>query len=345
MANRAMLTMACVLALLVSSLAGAAEVTLDLQDVPLPDAIEQFAQASEAPIRHNVRRRPWKDRRITLALDRVPFWSALDQFCEVAKCRYMNWGSGKLMISPGPKHSGPVQIAGPCRFEITHASRSLSYASGKEPQTRLSLTMQVMWESGWPVAGIRHEPQLVAADRADGTSLVPKTKPTRRHFSRVYRSFAQHMSVNLVVPDRAGGSLSKLEGFVVFLLATRKEEGVIEGILEAKGQSANAAELEVQIDSVEMAGSRCVISLTETQPQQETDENRQLRTPVTYMLVDAAGKTHHPGHSRSRGNKNQQTWTLQYALNGATPAKLVFVWQTDVEETEVGFEFENLPLP
>ena len=322
----------------------AKEVTLDLVAVPLPEAIDLFAEATGCTIRHTLHGK-WKEKMIDLTFDRTPFWKALDQLCEAGEVSYSPWtGDARMMIHPGKRRTGLVQYSGPCRFEVTSATRSVYYSTGNDSAPRLSVSVRVLWEPDWSVMGIDHQLRAKTAIKDDGTSLVLPVDPRRRvHFGSVHNRCEHHSGLQLQVPAQAGGTLKTLEGSIAFAVASREEEGTFENIMEADGKEIVAGELTVKIGTVRMMGEVCVVRVTATKPHPRDRPN--MRTPVTFELEDDTGKKLRASSTRSKGNRGNVEATLQFRMKGTQPAKLHFKWLAEHEETEVPFKFENLKLP
>ncbi|MBL8798401.1 MAG: hypothetical protein JNM56_31185, partial [Planctomycetia bacterium] len=60
------------------------KVSLQLQDVPLPEAVAELAKLSGQPVKLGGDVSKLAERKVSLEFKEVPFWEALDRFCRVA---------------------------------------------------------------------------------------------------------------------------------------------------------------------------------------------------------------------------------------------------------------------
>ncbi len=101
-------------------------VGLKLTDAPLADAVEALARQSAIPLRYAPGLAGGVPRRVTLHLNNVPFWEALDRLCRAGGLAY-EFEGGALRLREGAlPPGGAVAYAGPFRLEMASLNRHRS---------------------------------------------------------------------------------------------------------------------------------------------------------------------------------------------------------------------------
>jgi hypothetical protein len=111
-------------------------VALRLRDVPVPDAVEKLAKQSRLKLnlvpQQGPGRQQLEQKRISLDVQRVPFWEALERLCEAANLTYGATGVTTLQLQSlegATLPRVPTAFSGSFRLRVTgmHYFRNLSF--------------------------------------------------------------------------------------------------------------------------------------------------------------------------------------------------------------------------
>ena len=321
------------------------DVTLKLENVTIVEAVEQLAAHTGYDIKPMLHGRQ-TEKRISLALDRVLFWDAVERLCEVGDIRYMCWGSQGIRIGSGPRLQYPTHVTGPCHFAVTSISRTRDFSKGIDGPVHLSLSLTLMWEPELNVIGFSSSADLFAADMADGASLLIHPEgPIHVHSHASVHGRRGSVGVRLKTPEQAGGVLARLEGAVALAVATRIDEAVFENIVGAENVVAQAGEAEVKLESAQITGQQFTVRAAVTKPKEPHTPGPQIRREGRFVLVDDAGKEHGPRSSHGRGSRGVMSYEMTFRIEDHAPVKLIYRRPGEPETIDVDFEFTNLPLP
>jgi hypothetical protein len=153
-------------------------VTLRLKDVSTADAVATLARTSGVDLLYDRQASLFDPgaKNVTLDLDGVLFWEALDRLCTAAGLSY-GWGSeGPIRLTEGtPAPLSGLSYAGSVRLQATRVFYSRSRALGGKGTPALAggeLSFSVLPEPGTRVLGLG-QPRLTEAVDEGGESLLP----------------------------------------------------------------------------------------------------------------------------------------------------------------------------
>jgi hypothetical protein len=184
-------------------------VALRLRDVPVPDAVEKLAKQSRLKLnlvpQQGPGRQQLEQKRITLELQRVPIWEALERLCEVANLTYAPSGVTTLQLQSlegATLPRVPTAFSGSFRLRVTgmHYYRNLSFVgaagaiqAGGQPvavaagpssrQEQLTVNFDVVAEAHVKILALGAI-EMSAAEDENGQSLMLE--------GRTHPGFVQH---------------------------------------------------------------------------------------------------------------------------------------------------------
>lgn len=297
---------------------------------------------------------PAADRRpVTLALDRVPFWRAVDAICDAAGGSAGVGDDGTVRLTGADAGSPFVSYAGPFRLTAVGATSGRSVQLGGLPRggpaavTAEHLTVSfVLWaEPKAPVVGVG-QPVVHGAADDGGRSLLPPAEARSSHYPPAagHRSLAHGFSVGLVKPDRAAAAIRTLRGSVpVLVLAECRPDVTVTDPL-APGRAAAGRSGSVAVTGCSQGVNTLALDVTVSRT--APADGWQSAVAQRLELHDAAGRPWLLDEVLAQtSTPTVVTLSLQYRPAGAgRPTRLTLVeWRT--AEREVGFEFRDLPLP
>ncbi len=137
-----------------------ATLTLSAADMPLSQVLAKVAEQTGVAIKSELGE---ADPKLSLKLEREPFWKALDLIAEKAGARVsiLRNNGGIVLDKRGPDERQPiVSYSGPFRFCVKRISSSLDLDTGGRTYTA---AVEVAWEPGLQPLFLESMPQAVAA--------------------------------------------------------------------------------------------------------------------------------------------------------------------------------------
>ncbi len=160
-------------------------VRLKLKNAPVAEALAALRKQSALPVQYAPPTGPGATppRPVSLELDGVPAWEALDRFCRSAGLVYTASPGGRVLRAGKLPQPGAVSYAGPFRLEAQSwsYSRGLTLGPGAVPQESLSLSVALLAEPGTDVLAIS-SPRALEARDDKGAALT--ARPTPPAFAR-----------------------------------------------------------------------------------------------------------------------------------------------------------------
>jgi hypothetical protein len=216
-------------------------VHLNLKDVPLDRAVAALARQTDLPLTCSAA----SGKTVTLRLDDVPAWEALDRLRHVAglNCtRTWNGTAASLNLADGPAaKENAVAYSGPVRLEVTHTDAGVSIDPRNTRTRTLQLNLAVQVSPSNPVLAVQVS-RVVAAEDADGHSLTPNIPAKSPYVERGWGSGGWSQRLALKSPNRLGGSLKVLRGELpVEVMVDRRDRATLVGPIPGAGRTASVA--------------------------------------------------------------------------------------------------------
>ena len=217
-------------------------VRLKLQDAPISAAAAALTRQSGVRVDFVAPVRPADPaKNLTLELDGVPFWEALDRLCDAGDLTYTIAPGRGVLLSQGPRTRKEMFAdAGPFRLQATSwvSNRTVSLQGTQAPPFEyLSLNLMLYGDSRNAVAGVGFPGLQEAEDDAGASRFIdPPMGPAPDYVQPVFSLFPAPRMLALKPSDRRGGALKRVKGVLPVEvmtdrndLATAKELGKAEG--------------------------------------------------------------------------------------------------------------------
>ncbi len=363
-------------------------VGLKLKEARIEDAVEALNKQGHIPLVYQSPRRRLfgsAPRKVTLELDGVPFWEAVDRLCEAAGLAPMlsYTANGQvLQLNEGtPLPRGRVAYLGPLRLQIDQLTyqRALSLqGQGGLPSETLIFNVTQLGE---PIPAIRHThwPQAIEGEDDAG-------RPYRSASSQIQSSSTMGlqqlwMNFSVQMPPRRGNQLRYLKGILpVEVMVRRRDLLTVHDVTRARGKAVDAPSgFRLAIQDIPQFGGQVAVRIALTGPAAWTyDMNRygfelvddrgrrfpaynswlnpQPRRRVLPADLAVLGRASGAGFPASfpwvalsgAGRKDSRDWTGQvfFAQGASSSGNYKMVFFSfDQLRTELPFEFHDLPLP
>jgi hypothetical protein len=303
---------------------------------------------------------------VTLQLENVPFWEAVDAVCRQTGMGLQPYTDGSTSLafykvgrySPHVVYSGPFRLSG----GSLHLSRTLDLVQPQQfnpmnkPRTEtLTFMFHAVGEPKAPLMSLGQARVLVAVDE-HGNSLIP---PQGRYYESNYHHYyygqrnpVLQSQIQLLGPGDARTIRHLKAAIPVTFLAEQRAELTINDILNVKKGKFECSSVTFEIEEVkEMPGKQVHVraAVRRNAPEGQNDYSWTNSLAQRVELFDAEGrKFHAEGFNWDSGNPNSVTGTFQFGDGGdakiGKAAKFVYYnWITSQHQIE--FEFRDLPLP
>lgn len=345
---------ACLLVLLFAAPAWADD---DVRTVTLPNgkhAVADVLAAIEKQTGNRVSDRRTTAKAVEIAIDKLPFWQALDRLAGALDARVSLYGENGVQLIDGPRRPSIVAYTGPCRVAI----KSVGVQRDIETGTRTAnIQMEVAWEP-------TREPLYLTLDSVSG-AYAADARGEKSKFNVVGRvpqpvelRRAQVLDIRMAAPERSSPAIEKFAGTIRLLgparmvaaefarcdadVRTFKDEGVSVALGNVK---ANANEWSFPI----------AIENPDDTPAFESFQSWLGNNTIHLQRKNKDGKTEvwHPRpedvsfdvEPDRRGAKI--TYTFVGAKGKGMPADWTLVYRTPgrIVDRVYPFEFRDVPLP
>jgi WD40 repeat protein/tRNA A-37 threonylcarbamoyl transferase component Bud32 len=229
---------------------------LKLDDALIADAVATLSQKAGVGLIYEPQNRPngKPPPTITLDLDGVPFWDALDKLCRAAGLVCPLEGAEPWRLTEGTlPPAGLVTSAGPLRLQATglNYNRNL-FLQGPmaNPTENLALNLTIQGVSGTQIMAIG-SPRVLEAKDDTGASLVPEPRP-----EGPYSSIAPPQSLSRFVTlkphDRSSKAVKRLAGVLpVEVMVRRRDVLTVADPAKSGGKTLQGEDgLRLRVDSV-----------------------------------------------------------------------------------------------
>jgi WD40 repeat protein len=326
-------------------------INLRLKNASVAEAVSALAKQSPIELQYRPAFRSrvgtaGEPKRITLDLESVPFWEALDRLCQAAGLSYGSAGYALRLVETSMDERPRVAYHGPCCLQVGSLTYSRNlYALGPSPQVseQLMLNLAAFCEPHLPVSG-HGQPRVTEATDDTGRSLMPAEGPDyiNHYYNPVYPAQALQMMLPLRAPPKLGGKLKTLKGRLPLeVMVGRRPLLTVDDVANASGKTFHGEDdLRLTVRNVQANNSQVTLELTWNSKKNLERDTHDL------MLTDAEGRRYGGGGSSFiLGRQNETTTRFWAGWPGIGPPAKLTLYHYKRVRTEVPFEFHDLPLP
>lgn len=349
-----------------TSLTGQTRVTLHFKDAHPRDVVAELARQgrTELPVwpegSWEQRGRKWP--KITVDLDRQPFWAALRQVCEKAGLSLQTYGTGdgiSLSAHGGDgRWDGAVHLNGPFMFVARSASetqsRTVGYGKNNARNASHSLNVAVgaFAEPKLRVLGRSWSPELTEATDETGRSLLGPRDAVREGVDMNLHGNANVWDLNVTLqPAQGAKRLAKLKGSTKLLLQTKSETLEVPDPMKARDLVKVVAGRRFVFKDMKRMGGGYSLNVTVHFPSGDAPEWQRRADPGSLKVFDAKGRPFARSGYSGSGSGDRYEYEIRFNPAGrrgeepGDPAKLTWELTTEAREVNATFEFTDLPLP
>jgi hypothetical protein len=349
---------------------GGSLVTIHLKDASPKDVFAELSRQARCDLRP-FPRNLWDmnrgrgfggpgNARITLDVERVPFWTAFREACTKSGVFPQQVGpDGGMGLTQGTSNywNGPTVISGPFMVVANriYRSDSIELANPASVQHDFSMSLAAFVEPKIRVVQSSYNVRIDEAVDDNGNSLAVN-EPTPEGMS-TGQQWMWNLNARLKYPaEHPGKTIARVRGGMRFVVQTRSETLDVPDILSAKNVQKTIANRRILIKEVKKAGEQYEVQTTVFRFGLPPAEWSAMTYPgAAIRLLDKDGK---PLSSRGWGggggpDEMNYNWTFardSWGGGGADdkagePFRLVWEIPTETRPMDVDFSFKDLPMP
>jgi hypothetical protein len=294
------------------------------------------------------------DPTIKVALDKVPFWQALDTVLDAARLTIYNYDEDKGALaytSRGddvPLRVGRGSYSGLFRLEPTkiEATRDLK----SKTMHALKLTVDAVWEPRvrpivleLPLADLSAKDEsggAVDIDRSEGTPEVPVEATNA----------AVEIELPLAAPPRSIKTLASIKGKIVAVVLGKVETFEFADIDKVKSAELERGGVTVTVESCRKNGDIYDVSMRvrfDRAANALESHRGWIYENECYMLDAKGNRIENAGLEATRLGANEVGLAYKFDIDSATPAAHKFIYKTPaaIIRIPVDFELTGIDLP
>jgi hypothetical protein len=291
------------------------------------------------------------DPEIAVALDKTPFWTALDLVLDKAQLSIYPYGQpGAVQIVPRGPHdlprSGRADVEGPMRIEPVSvlAKRELRISS----PAALQVSLEVAWEPRLqPIAIRQRMADLAILDSSGGSLAADDPQGEKEAFPRVGSS-AVEMDIALAMPAQPLKEIASLKGVLRAMLLGKVESFRFVDLLHGK-QEKRIAAATVTLADVRKNGDswEIFIRLRYDNAGDALESHRNWALLNEAYLEDAGGKQIQPDSTETTLRTNNEIGIGYVFAMPELPKKAAFVYKTAgmIVTKDFPYEVHGVKLP
>ena len=332
----------------------AGPVTLACREAPLAKIVEQLGQQAGNHLLVGEQYGRFEDKTISLALDKAPYWQAIDEICRQSDNHvrpHYNPRRPGLVLVAGPPGNNPVAYGGPLRATIIDARRAfqedLDFEEGKSQVAHtFQFNLQLLWEDRFRVVAYRSGPDVVHAVTDQGAVLAAMVGegPTWSVAPGGVRQLST--TLKLQPPLRAARQLRELT--LSWELIAVGEMATLEVKDLAASQRHRRDDVELVIERIEeRPGGRYLLTAVVSRDLVHPEPREALLHENQIELFDAEGRAlqNYGENSALADDGARLTVTFQAAQADSKPAMLRLTYPQVRSQRAVEIKFKDVPLP
>jgi hypothetical protein len=333
----------------------ATTVTLAAEGMPLSEVLSEIEKQTGNRIadkRADFGQRV-TDPKITLAVEGVPYWQALDKVLDQAEMTTYNYSGEKNATSIVGRQeelsprAETAAYSGVFRFEPVQveAIRDLRNPANKV----LKLFLEVAWEPRMMPIVVAQPLDAFTLTDEDGNAIEVDGQLGTVEVTVNSEMSAAELEIPLILPPRDVEKIAKLEGTLSALVPGRVETFKFDNLAKAKDTEQRRAGATVVLQEVRKNGDvyevRIVLRFDKAANALESHRGW-VEANEVYMLNPAGERNDPAGYSTTRQTPTEIGFAYQFAVEGKLDGHS-FVYKTPaaIVEKAVKYELKDILLP
>jgi hypothetical protein len=344
-------------------LTGPSYVTLHLKDALPRDAFAELARQSFAelkPYPDNLWESGGQWQKVTIDVDRVPFWVAMRDLAGKSGVELREWNGGmRLMRGGGVMAGGRPVYTGAFLIVANSLTRNqtvqLTNNGAGKTDDNFGLQLTAFAEPKLHVLRAGNMVKLEEATDDKGNSLLPGPNAAPRYYGYYSGAGAWHLFANLQYPKEPGTKITRLRASATFTVQTKSQKIEVNNLPGVKEHVEAAGGTRVTIHEFKKAGDsqyQLRIAIGQDAAGNGLWELMQNSIHTRLRVLDAAGRTWDSRGWSTTSNNTELSMEITYVRGNSPdghpvgdPVKLEWEIPTDTRDLTVPFEFTDVPLP
>jgi hypothetical protein len=338
---------------------GPSVITLHYKNAPLPTVLNDFATQAGADL--GVRRPEIAgfigNRYVSVDLDHVNFWTALDTVGQISNLRPQPY-NGETRMLLGMNGGGMMMssdksvISGPFIIVPQTSSRTVSYYNGGgQRSSTLSLQLMAMAEPKLHIIGNHNQDWLKEClDEKGHSLLIGGQQPMYSNQSRWW----WQLYANLGQPAGIGNKIASLKGELKFTIQTKSDVIAINNLMQVRNLTKTVGNNTLTIQRCESDGAQYQLHLAVANMAISNNNNPWQAMQDVLASIEILDRDDQPlrqqnvSYNMPGGKIEAQVGYLPTTSSGRVtgpPATLRWEAATETENRTVPFELHDLDLP
>jgi hypothetical protein len=329
-------------------------VTLNLQNAPLAKVIAALAKQSGNEVTDGRRQRgqPQNDGPLSITLDRVPFWKALDQVLDQTGLTVYPYEQGGLKLlarSEGQLPiSGRAAYAGPFRLEAVNVQSRRDLRTAAVPT--LLVALEVAWEPRLKPIALQQAMADVTAVDDRGQAMTVENPKAQPEAMPQGETVATDLAIPLLLPAPGAKEIASLKGTLAAMVPGKIETFRFPDPLHAKNVQQRIAAATVTLEESRKNGDsvwevRMRLRFDHTGDALASHRNWILANEA--YLVGADGKRINCDTSEMTMQSEREIGMAYLFALETPPKKLEFVYKSpgSIITSRLPWELRGIKLP
>jgi len=326
-------------------------ITLDAKEMPLPEVLAALEAQSGNKIELATAPPPGEEvPKLTLSLEKVLFWQALDQVLDQSGLTVESYGEpGRLRLvgrlDENLKRSGRATYSGPFRIEpvFIEARRDLRNPAGK----LLRLTLDVAWEPRLAPISLTQKLADLSAVAPDGTAL-PVDDPDAELDVPADGLNSVQLPIPLALPPRSVTEIASLRSKLTAMLPGKVERFAFDDLQKAEPIEKRIAGAVVKLEQVRKnnAAWEIRIRVTFDSAGDALESYRGWIFKNEAFLETPDGKRiDHDGYETVGRSRNAVGLSYLFVVDSLAGYKFVYTTPGAILPAAFDYEIKSVPLP
>jgi len=320
---------------------GPTRLTLHVKNANLRDVLDELQRQTKTQFA--LRDSLGGERKITLDVDRQPFWLVMNEIFKQTGVGTQAMNTGEMLVLAPGNVNGQLPWIMADRFLVTADTR---YRSGTDS---IMVNLSLWADPKVRVLAGSYYLELQEAVDENGKSIAG-AQPTSG-VTRTGSRWQHRMICRLTVKEGESRRIARLRGLARLRIMSKWERWQVGDVLKIANVSRDFPDARCTINRVQANGQNYQVLITiQGKAVQPGLANLQPFNPrESIELQDASGQAFLASSLSGRGGNGSMEYTLQFrARPGADfgePAKLIWTVPVETEDIQVPIDFRNLALP
>lgn len=341
---------------------GPSSITIHVKDAKPADVFAQLGKQARCEFPtwpRNLFEQNMNNTLITLDADHADFWTVFKDACQKTGVFPQQMGNDRGMTLQQGSSSywnGPSVTSGPFLIVANriYRSNSIDLANPGNVQHDFQLGLCAFAEPKIKVVQSSYNVHVDECVDDKGNSLVSANRMYDGMSNGQQWMWNLTANLNYPAPEKVGKVITRFKGKIKFLIQTKSETLDVPDILKVNNLQKTVAHRRMLIKECKKNGEQYEVQITLYRDGLSQQDWQSIQNPgYTVKLQDKDGRSLSANGWGGGGGGNEMTYNWNFNRNSwggeegkvGEPHRLVWEIPLETRETDVPFEFKNLPMP